>query len=306
MKRGGDREVVFKYHGLGNDFVLLDRRRSGADVDSSTARQLCDRRRGIGADGVLVLLPSDSAAARMVVHNADGSTAEMCGNGLRCAAKYLVDGAGEKPKSLRLETAAGLLSCELFYRDGAVDEVQVSMGPARLVADNLPSRFSGQPFINQELSGFSGLKGTAISMGNPHLILFEAPLTDAVRLGPQLEHSDAFPGRTNVGFGELRDGGIQLRVWERGAGLTQACGTGACAAVAAAVAEHRLRAEAWIPVTVPGGVLQVRCEPDFSNVEMRGPAAFVFEASVPVSPDGGEPFDLPTADSSAIRTPGSS
>jgi diaminopimelate epimerase len=306
MKRGGDREVVFKYHGLGNDFVLLDRRRSGGDVDSDAVKQLCDRRRGIGADGVLVLLPSDSAAARMVVHNADGSIAEMCGNGVRCVAKYLVDGSNQKPKAIRLETAAGLLSCEVFYRDEAADEVQVSMGPARLVADNLPSRLSGQPFINQELSGFSGLKGTAVSMGTPHLILFETPLAQAAQLGPKLERSAAFPGRTNVGFAQLRDRGIQLRVWERGAGLTQACGTGACAAVAAAVAEQRLRAGSWVPVTVPGGVLQVRCEPDFSNVEMRGPAAFVFEASVSLSPTAAEPSDLPTAESSAPRTPGSS
>src|SRR5712664_58775 len=130
MKRGSDRETVFKYHGLGNDFLILDRRRDGRDIDSGTAKQLCDRRRGLGADGVLVLLPSSSAEARMAVHNADGSTAEMCGNGIRCAAKYLVDRSSNKPKSVQLETEAGLLSCELTYRDGEVAEVSVSMGPA--------------------------------------------------------------------------------------------------------------------------------------------------------------------------------
>ncbi len=301
-----ERERLFKYHGLGNDFVILDRRRDGRDIESKTARRLCDRRRGVGADGVLVLLPSSSAAARMVVHNADGSTAEMCGNGIRCVVKYLVDGSGEKPDQLSVETAAGLLSCKLTYRNGAVDQVQVSMGRASLLADNLPSKSTGQPFINGEVPGFPGLRGTAISMGNPHLVLFATPLEDAVRLGLELEQNRAFPERTNVGFASLRAGGIELRVWERGAGLTEACGTGACAAVAAAVAEKRLRPRDWISVSLPGGVLQVRCEPDLSNVEMRGPASFVFEATVSLASKGDEPALFRTADSSADRTPGRS
>src|SRR5260370_19596648 len=133
-----DREIAFKYHGLGNDFVILDRRQSGRDIDSATAQQLCDRRRGIGADGVLVLLPSKSAAARMTVHNADGSMAEMCGNGIRCAAKYLVDRSDQKPARIVLDTETGPLSCELTYRDGTVAEVQVALGPAQLQAEKLP------------------------------------------------------------------------------------------------------------------------------------------------------------------------
>lgn len=282
-----DREIAFKYHGLGNDFVILDRREDGRDIDSATAQQLCDRRRGIGADGVLVLLPSKSAAARMTVHNADGSKAEMCGNGIRCAAKYLVDRSDQRPPRIVLETEAGPLSCELTYRKDAVDQVQVAMGPAQLVADNLPSRSSGPAFINQPLPGFPGLRGTAISMGNPHLVMFGTPPEDAGRLGPELERIPVFPERTNVGFAELRDGSIRLRVWERGAGLTEACGTGACAAVAAAVAEKRLPGGQWVPVQLPGGVLQVRCASDFSMVEMRGPASFVFEASVSLSPEPG-------------------
>jgi diaminopimelate epimerase len=301
-----DRELIFKYHGLGNDFVILDRRQDGQDIDSATAQQLCDRRRGIGADGVLVLLPSESAAARMTVHNADGSIAEMCGNGIRCAAKYLVDRSDRRPASLVLETEAGPLSCELIYRNGTVDEVQVAMGPAQLQAENLPSRSSGRSFVNQPLPGFPGLRGTAISMGNPHLVLFGTPPEDAGRLGPELERIPAFPERTNVGFAQLREGSIRLRVWERGAGLTEACGTGACAAVAAAVAEKRLPGGQWVPVELPGGVLQVRCEPDFSRVDMRGPASFVFEASVALSPESGDRLAPGLADSSAERTPGKS
>jgi diaminopimelate epimerase len=301
-----DRELIFKYHGLGNDFVILDRRQDGQDIDSATAQQLCDRRRGIGADGVLVLLPSESAAARMTVHNADGSIAEMCGNGIRCAAKYLVDRSDRRPASLVLETEAGPLSCELIYRNGTVDEVQVAMGPAQLQAENLPSRSSGRSFVNQPLPGFPGLRGTAISMGNPHLVLFGTPPEDAGRLGPELERIPAFPERTNVGFAQLREGSIRLRVWERGAGLTEACGTGACAAVAAAVAEKRLPGGQWVPVELPGGVLQVRCEPDFSRVDMRGPASFVFEASVALSPESEARLAPGLAASSAERTPGKS
>jgi diaminopimelate epimerase len=301
-----DRELIFKYHGLGNDFVILDRRQDGQDIDSATAQQLCDRRRGIGADGVLVLLPSESAAARMTVHNADGSIAEMCGNGIRCAAKYLVDRSSQRPARLVLETEAGPLSCELTYRNGTVDEVQVAMGPAQLQAENLPSRSSGHSFVNQPLPGFPGLRGTAISMGNPHLVLFGTPPEDAGRLGPELERIPAFPERTNVGFAQLRQGSIRLRVWERGAGLTEACGTGACAAVAAAVAEKRLPGGQWVPVELPGGVLQVRCEPDFSRVDMRGPASFVFEASVALSPESEARLAPGLAASSAERTPGKS
>lgn len=276
------KEKVFKYQGLGNDFVLLDRRSTARDIEAATARWLCDRRRGVGADGVLVLLPSRAAAARLMVHNADGSTAETCGNGLRCAAKYLADRSGQKPPRLRLETDTGTVDCQLTYRGDWVDEVQVSMGPAKLLADHLPSREGGTPFVHRELAGFPGVRGTAISIGNPHLILFGTPLEDAGRIGPRLERDPLFPERTNVGFANLEGEVIRLRVWERGAGLTEACGSGACAAVAAAIVEKRLTPGTWVRVELPGGALQIRCEPDFSNVEMRGPARFVFEASLSI------------------------
>ena len=128
-------EDVFKYHGLGNDFVVMDRRQSGVDIDAATAIRLCDRRRGIGGDGVLVMLPSTAGIARMVVHNPDGSIAEMCGNGLRCAVKYLVDHdarpSSQSPSSIRVETGAGVLDCALEYGDDGVHAVEVAMGPAQ-------------------------------------------------------------------------------------------------------------------------------------------------------------------------------
>jgi diaminopimelate epimerase len=273
MERG------FKYHGLGNDFVVLDRRSAGSDLDAESSRRLCDRRRGVGADGVLVLLPSERAVAKMVVHNADGSIAEMCGNGLRCAVKYLVDRDPARPASLQVETGAGVLTCAVEYgaaREAAV--IEVSMGPALLVADNLPSGRTGKPFIQQPVE--SGLSGTAVSMGNPHLVLFDTFPEAAPTLGPRLENNELFPDRTNVEFCTVRGERLDVVVWERGVGLTQACGTGACAALAAAALEKRLPFDRWIPVGLPGGELHVWVKGDLSEVRLRGPATFVFEAGI--------------------------
>ncbi len=192
MERG------YKYHGNGNDFLLLDRRERLGDLDSARSRALCDRHRGVGADGVLVLLPSPSAeaVAQMVVHNADGSVPEMCGNGLRCAVKYLVDhrpSGAAAPEAIVVDTGAGLLRCELGYAAGKVAWVRVGMGPARLVAPHLPSAQAGTPFVAVELEGYPGVRGTAVSMGNPHLVLFSRRLEEASTLGPILEKHPLFP-----------------------------------------------------------------------------------------------------------------
>lgn len=281
---------LFKYQGAGNDFLVADlRQRGGADYDAGVVRRLCDRRLGVGADGVLSLLPARAApaVARMVVHNADGSIAEMCGNGIRCAAKHLADATGERPRRLALETGAGVLTCELAYdADGKVDEVEVSMGPPRLVAPNLPSGATGKPFVRQEVSGaegsgpFPARVGTAVSMGNPHLVLFDAPLDRAAVEGPAFERASGFAERTNVEFVKQSPAGLEVVVWERGVGLTQACGTGACASVVAAVVEGRLPAGGWVPVALPGGTLRVRVDQAMAEVRLKGPVAFVFEAVV--------------------------
>ena len=275
-----ERERIFKYHGLGNDFVVLDRRQTGVDIDADLSRRMCDRRRGIGADGVLSLLPSKAGVARMVVHNADGSIAEMCGNGLRCAVKYLVDHSGERPDRIDVETGAGVLACFPAYGLGGVAEVDVSMGPARLVAPNLPSGATGQPFLEAPIPGHTGLRGSAVSMGNPHLVLLDRPLDEAERLGPTLEVHPSFPDRTNVEFVRVDRDGLTVVVWERGCGLTQACGTGACASAAAAVLAKRLPADAWLRVTLPGGDLQIRVPADLSDIRLRGPVTAVFEGVV--------------------------
>ncbi|QRO00783.1 diaminopimelate epimerase [Archangium violaceum] len=277
-------EFFFKYHGLGNDFIVLDRRKTGVDIDAETSRLLCDRRLGIGADGVLSLLPSETGFARMVVHNADGSIAEMCGNGLRCAVKFLVDHSGEKPDRIDVETGAGVLVCSPGYGADGVAMVELSMGPARLVAPNLPSGVTGQPFLDAPVPGHSGLRGHAVSMGNPHLVLLDQPLEDAGRLGPELERHPGFPDRTNVEFVRVEEDGLTVVVWERGCGLTQACGTGACAAATAAVLARKLPADTWSRVSLPGGDLHIRVASDLSDIRLRGPVSFVFTGVVPDLP----------------------
>lgn len=277
-------EFFFKYHGLGNDFILLDRRQSGRDVDAATSRWLCDRRVGVGADGILSLLPSDVGMARMVVHNADGSIAEMCGNGLRCAAKYLVDNSGEKPDRIEVETGAGVLVCAPGYGSDGVASVEISMGPARLVAPNLPSGATGQPFLDAPVPGHPELRGHAVSMGNPHLVLLGQSPEEATRLGPVLERHPGFPDRTNVEFVQVTPEGLTVTVWERGCGLTQACGTGACAAAVAAVLAKQKPADAWLKVRLPGGDLLIFVPSDLSDVRLKGPAAFVFTGVVPEAP----------------------
>jgi diaminopimelate epimerase len=269
-------ETFYKYQGLGNDFVVLDRRATGLDVDAATSRRLCDRHFGVGADGVLTILPEAGLAGRMVVHNADGSIAEMCGNGLRCVVKHLAEHTpGPRAARLDVATGAGVLGCEVGWGEGGVEWVTVAMGPARLEATSLPH---GGPFVAQPIEG---VQGTAVSMGNPHLVLLDVPPPKAGRLGPGLEVHPWFPERTNVEFVAPRaEGGLEVAVWERGVGLTLACGTGACAAVTAAALAGRVSFDAWVPVQLPGGLLEIKVAGDRSQVWLKGPVAFVFSGAL--------------------------
>ena len=272
-------ERGFKYEGLGNDFVVLDRRTSATDVSPSASRAICDRRRGVGADGVLVLLPSTHAAARMVVHNADGSLAEMCGNGLRCVVKHLLDREPARD-ALEVETGAGVLPARARRAGGEVVEVEIELGPARLQAPNLPPGPGGGPFVAAAVPGVDW-PGTAVSMGNPHLVLLGAPAEVVREHGPRLEHLPGFPDRTNVEAVSRAGEGLRVSVWERGSGLTDACGTGAAASVAAAVVAGWAPPDAFVPVELPGGRLAVRVSADLQHTTLRGPARFVFAAELP-------------------------
>ena len=277
-------QAFSKFEGLGNDFMVVDRRASGVDVTAEQARAWCDRRRGVGGDGVLALLPSGKALARMVVHNADGSIAEMCGNGLRCAVKFLLDGLAGGADRVAVETGAGVLECEARREHGRVVEVEVAMGPARLQAGNLPPGAAGSPWIRAELPGHPGLRGTAVNLGNPHLVLWNVPTVRAAELGPVLELHPAFRERTNVEFVARAGDGLDVTVWERGCGLTLACGTGACAAAVDAVLAGELPAGSWLPVRLPGGPLAIRVAADLSGVWMRGPVRHVFDGVLPDAP----------------------
>ncbi len=272
-------ETLYKYHGLGNDFVLLDRRAGGGDIGADAARALCDRRRGVGADGVLVLLPSGTADVRMSIHNADGSAPEMCGNGLRCVAKHVLEGGSGQPAALNVETDAGVLTARAQWRGTEVEALEVDMGPARLTSPQLPSDLTGAPMVGAPVPG-TPFHGTAVSMGNPHLVLLDAPLELAAVWGPQLEVSRGFKEGTNVEFLARETEGLRVVVWERGVGLTEACGTGACAALVAAVLAGWVAPDRYHRVLLPGGALALRVSKDLSQVMLRGPASFVFSAEV--------------------------
>jgi diaminopimelate epimerase len=287
----------FKVQGLGNDFVVVDLRpgRPGAGATPSQeqpelVRAICDRHFGVGADGVLAILPTPDGDARMRVLNADGSEAEMCGNGMRCVAKVLYesDPTLRKP-ALKIATGAGLLECAIGVADGVVESVSVEMGRPRFTRAEVPLAPGGvTPALRIPIeTGGRTFQFTGVSMGNPHAVIFiDDPSADLMKLaethGPALETAAVFPHRANIEFARVRDGGreIDLVVWERGCGITLACGTGACATVAAAVLEERLPAGREVTVHLPGGALFITVAPDRSGVRMRGPATTVFSSEL--------------------------
>ena len=266
-----------KVEGLGNDFLVLDARGHGEAALAqllATLQQrapaLCDRRRGVGGDGVLVVARPESGAAhaRMIVVNADGSRPQMCGNGLRCVALWLREAGA--PEAFVVDTDAGPRACTVLGR-GPRAAVVVDMGIARALGDVTPTRGDGRSFAR-------------VSMGNPHAVAFtddpEAPEQLARALGPGLERDPAFPEGTNGEFAHVAaDGRVRLGVWERGCGITDACGTGACATIAAAVDEGRLPVQTDIEVDLPGGTLIIRVGSD-RRVWMTGPASLVFAGSI--------------------------
>ena len=268
-----------KYHGLGNDFAIVDARALDLTFPGLLGQKLCDRFRGIGADGVLVWTGTLAAPAMTVV-NADGSVAEMCGNGLRCFVKYLLDRHLPDASALTVRTGNGPLHCVVTRdRMGAVDTVAVAMGTASLAAAQIPLA-QPQPLVEQPVQvGERGVTLTAVSMGNPHAVTFDAIATqDRALLGPLLGRHPLFPQSANIGFAQVLQGDaprLELHVFERGSGWTQACGTGATAAAVAAVETGRLPANTEIGVKLPGGWLAITVTDD-RRTTMRGPAVHVF------------------------------
>jgi len=287
-----------KYHGLGNDFLIVDLREHTpvpspelfVDGEFAIAKALCDRRYGVGGDGVLTLgaPTTEGAVATMRVLNADGTEAEMCGNGLRCVAKHLLEAMGGTPERVVVDTKAGALTCTGMWNDGEVTAVTVDMGRPRLLRGEIPMTGpADERCVEAPMTmGDRELKITGVSMGNPHATAF-VPETGAdlqalaIGLGATVKTNTAFPRGTNAEFAHMHSPtAIELWVWERGCGITQACGTGACATAVAACLTGRSACDTEIEVTLPGGPLAITVASDYATVFMRGPAVHVYDGSI--------------------------
>jgi diaminopimelate epimerase len=273
-----------KMQGAGNDYVYVDCFRQPPPADpAGLSRAISDRHFGVGADGLILICPSEKADARMRMFNADGSEAEMCGNGVRCVAKYVHDhGLARKP-TLRIETGRGVLTLDLEVSGDKVRQVRVDMGEPILKSELIPTTLPGDPprDVPLELPD-RVLSVTCVSMGNPHCVTFVDEITDELVLGvgPRVEHHRAFPRRTNVEFVRVnRPDDVTLRVWERGSGETLACGTGACSVVVAGVLTGRLQRR--VTAHLPGGDLQLHWSEADNHVYMTGPAVEVFSGEWP-------------------------
>ncbi len=278
-----------KMHGIGNDFVMVDCLGENGPAllaECRRAVELCDRKFGIGGDGVIALLPGETAPFAMRMFNPDGTEAEMCGNGIRCFAKYLFDRdltGGQR--EIAVETGAGLLHLQITPgADGNAATVRVDMGEPVLTPSQIPTVLSetDAPIINAPLTlADRTLNVTTVSMGNPHAVVFveNAQAYPIETVGPQAEHHPAFPRRTNTEFIEVvSDSEIIFRVWERGAGETLACGTGACAAAVACVLNGKTGRS--VLVHLPGGDLDIVWSEADNHVYMTGPATEVFTGEV--------------------------
>lgn len=272
-----------KMHGIGNDYIYVNCFEETVNDPEKVSVILSDRHKGIGSDGLVLIMPSDKADFRMRIFNADGSEAMMCGNATRCIGKYVYDNGLTDKTDVTLETNSGIKYLKLFVSDGKVESVTVDMGKAILVPREIPvnselERFIGQPL---EIDG-KEWRVTCVSMGNPHAVVFTEGIDDMEleKLGPKFENHSLFPNRINTEFIEVIDSRtLRMRVWERGSGETFACGTGTCAAVVAACLNGICRQDEEILVHLRGGNLRITYRSD-GTVMMTGPAARVFDGTV--------------------------
>ncbi|WDI42694.1 diaminopimelate epimerase [Bremerella sp. P1] len=277
-----------KMHGAGNDYVYVNLFEEQLPAPpEKLAPLVSDRHFGIGGDGLILITPSEVADARMRMFNADGSEAEMCGNGLRCVAKYVYDHGIAKKDQLSLETGAGVLSVQLETDGDLAKRVTVNMGEPILDASKIPTTFGESPVVNQRLeAGGREFEVTCVSMGNPHCVIFVDKADDdlVLKIGPQIEKAAQFPARVNVEFIEIiSPTEVRQRTWERGSGETLACGTGASAVCVAGVLTGKL--ERRILNHLLGGDLELHWNESDNHVYMTGPAEEVFSGIWPI-PDG--------------------
>ena len=271
-----------KMHGIGNDYVYVNCFEEQISDPPALARVVSDRHTGIGGDGLIMVCPSQTADVRMRIFNADGSEAEMCGNGCRCVAKYaydhgLVESAGD---SMKIETGNGVLTVGLqIGADGKVEQVCVNMGEPILAARDIPVDLAGEKIVDEPITILGQqLLMTCVSMGNPHAVFFceDVNAIELEKIGPEIENHPLFPNRINVHFVQIdSENAFTMRTWERGSGITLACGTGACACGVAAVLTGR--AKRVCTATLPGGQLELNWSDQDNCVYMTGPATEVFE-----------------------------
>jgi diaminopimelate epimerase len=271
-----------KMHGAGNDYIYVDCFAEKIPADPpALACKIADRHFGVGGDGLILICPSDKADARMRMFNADGSESEMCGNGVRCVAKYVYDhGIARKPR-LTIETGRGALTLDVETEADKVHQVRVDMGEPILEAAKIPTTLPGNPPLEAKLPGFA-FKATCISMGNPHCVIFVDTITDQhiLGIGPRIEVDPVFPRKTNVEFVRVNNReDVTFRVWERGSGETLACGTGACAVAVACVLTGRT--ERKIIAQARGGDLRLHWSEADNHVYLTGPAEEVFSGDWP-------------------------
>ena len=276
-----------KMHGIGNDYVYVNCFEESVKNPAEVSKFVSDRHFGIGSDGLILISPSAIADFRMNIYNADGSQAEMCGNGIRCVAKYVYDYGLTDKTEISVETLAGIKYLRLQVENGKVASVEVNMGAPILEPKEIPVTVEESPVVNVPVE----VKGkiyhmTCVSMGNPHAIIFMNNVKDLdiAAIGPYFENHTVFPKRTNTEFVEVLDRNtVNMRVWERGSDETLACGTGACATTVACILNDKTENE--VTVHLLGGDLKIRWDREANQVYMTGPATVVFAGEITL-PDG--------------------
>ncbi len=267
---------ITKMHGLGNDFIIIEDKEQNTDYNA-LAKKICTQHISVGADGLLIVLPSDKADIRMRIFNSDGSEAEMCGNGIRCFAKYVYDKGIVQKTNMAIETLAGIIYPDIINLEGQAKWVKVDMGRPEFKREKIPMKGTG--FALNETIEISGvkLKYSSLLMGVPHTVVFTdgIDVLNTASIGPKLEKHELFPRKTNVDFIEITDRNTMLiKTWERGAGFTLSCGTGSCASVVAA--SIRGLTDNNVTVKTAAGELFIEYAFD-GRVFMTGPAKYVFE-----------------------------
>ena len=275
-----------KMHGIGNDYIYVNCFEEKVDNPEKVSIYVSDRRKGIGSDGLVMIMPSDKADFRMRIFNADGSEAMMCGNATRCIGKYVYDKGLTDKTEITLETNSGIKYLTLFPENGKVEFVEVDMGKAILTPKDIPVNSDKESFISEpvEVDG-KEYKITCVSMGNPHAIVYMDDIKDLEleKIGPSFENHKLFPDRINTEFIEVIDSHtLNMRVWERGSGETFACGTGACASVVASVLNGYCNHDEEVTVHLRGGDLKITWNSD-DTVIMKGPAALICDGDIDVS-----------------------